>query len=353
MIQDPSPKRTPLETLGEFALIDRLTSMVKLTQKSTTLGVGDDAAIVNHGGKDSLLSTDMLVEGVHFDLTYMPLKHLGYKAAVVNFSDIYAMNGKPTQLLVSLAASNRFPLEALEELYEGLNLACKNYGVDLVGGDSTSSMSGLVLSLTAMGEVDKGQAVRRSGAKPNDLIVVTGDLGSAYMGLQILRREKTTYEADPNFQPDLQGHEYVLERQLKPEARQDVAALLKDLDVKPTSMIDISDGLSSELLHLCKQSGTGCAIFEDKLPIDPATIRLCEEFGLHPATAALNGGEDYELLFTVSISDWDKIKGNPNLTAIGHMSDADKGSFMINQAGDQLPISAQGWTAYTTEETQK
>ena len=349
MIQDPSPKRTPLKELGEFALTDRLTSMVKLTQESSVLGVGDDAAIVNHGGEDSLFSTDMLVEGIHFDLAYMPLKHLGYKAAVVNFSDIYAMNGKPTQLLVSLAASNRFPVEALEEIYEGLYLACAKYGVDLVGGDSTSSMSGLILSLTAIGKVAKGCAVKRSGAQRNDLIVVTGDLGSAYMGLQILRREKATFEADPNMQPDLQGHEYVLERQLKPEAREDIAALLSDLDVTPTSMIDISDGLSSELLHLCKQSDTGCSIFEDKLPIDPSTLRLCEEFGLHPATAALNGGEDYELLFTVNIKDWDKIKGNPNLTAIGHMT-APNGCHMINKGDQAIPLTAQGWDAFDQEE---
>lgn len=345
MIQDSSPQRTPLSEIGEFGLIERLTSAVELKQPSSVMGVGDDAAVMRHGDCDTLITTDLLIEGVHFDLAYMPLKHLGYKAAIVNFSDIYAMNGTPTQITVGLAASNRFPVEALEEIYEGILLACSHYKVDLVGGDTTSSTSGLTLAITALGQVEKEGAVGRDGAQPTDLIVVSGDLGAAYMGLQILRREKATFEANPNMQPDLQGNEYVLERQLKPEARQDIKQLLAELDVKPTSMIDISDGLSSELLHICKASDTGCSIFEDKLPIDPSVITLCEEFGLHPVTPVLNGGEDYELLFTVKLEDWDKIKGNPNLTAIGHMT-APNGCFLFNKAEQAIPLEAQGWNSF-------
>ena len=282
MLDTPNQEKTQLSELGEFALINRLTSSIKLSNKSTLEGVGDDAAIINHSGYETLVSKDLLVEGVHFDLSYVPLKHLGYKAVVVNISDIYAMNGIPTQIIVGLAVSNRFPVEALEEIYEGMLLACNNYKVDLVGGDTTSSASGMMLSITSIGKVKKGNVVKRSGAKPKDLLVVSGDLGSAYMGLQVLEREKAAFKSNPNLQPELQGHEYVLERQLKPEARKDIIELLKNLKVSPTSMIDISDGLSSEIMHLCKSSDLGCTIYEDKIPMDPQMIRLAEEFGINP-----------------------------------------------------------------------
>ncbi|MEK9830112.1 MAG: thiamine-phosphate kinase, partial [Schleiferiaceae bacterium] len=309
---------------------------------------GDDAAVLDFGDSEVLISKDLLVEGVHFDLGYVPLKHLGYKAAVVNFSDIYAMNGTPSQLLVGMAVSSRFPVEALEEIYAGLLLACSRYGVDLVGGDTTSSQSGLVLSVTAVGHVAKGKSVRRDGAQAGDLLVVTGDLGAAYMGLQVLEREKAAFQANPNLQPELQGHEYVLERQLKPEARKDVAALLAELGVTPTSMMDISDGLSSEILHLGTQSGVGCTIYEDKIPMDPQMMHLAEEFGINPITAVLNGGEDYELLFTMPIAEFDKIKANPNLTPIGHMTE-DKVFQMVTNAGQTVPLEAQGWKAFSPE----
>jgi thiamine-monophosphate kinase len=309
--------------------------------------VGDDAAVLRPDAeKDLLVSTDLLVEGVHFDLAYVPLQHLGYKAAVVNFSDIVAMGGTPTQLTVGMAVSSRFPVEALDEVYAGLRRACAQYGVDLVGGDTTSSPSGLTLAVTALGQVAKGEAVRRSGAQATDLIVVSGDLGGAYMGLQVLEREKATFLANPNLQPDLSEYQYPIERQLKPEARKDIVELLKDLDVTPTSMMDVSDGLSSELLHLTKASGLGCVVFEDKLPIDPAVLRTCEEFGIHPVTAVMNGGEDYELVFTVSLADYDKIKGNPSMTPIGHMTASD-GAYLVNQGGEHVPLSAQGWKAFS------
>lgn len=310
--------------------------------------MGDDAAILDFGDSEVLISKDLLVEGVHFDLGYVPLKHLGYKAAVVNFSDIYAMNGTPSQLLVGMAVSSRFPVEALEEIYAGILLACSRYGVDLVGGDTTSSQSGLMLSVTAVGHVAKGKAVRRDGAQAGDLLVVTGDLGAAYMGLQVLEREKAAFQANPNLQPELQGHEYVLERQLKPEARKDVAALLAELGVTPTSMMDVSDGLSSEILHLGTQSGVGCTIYEDKIPMDPQMMHLAEEFGINPITAVLNGGEDYELLFTMPISEFDKIKSNPNLSPIGHMT-KDKVFQMVTNAGQTVPLEAQGWKAFSPE----
>ena len=348
MLDTPNPQKTPLSELGEFGLIERLTAAIELKAPSSKHGVGDDAAVLDFGDSEVLISKDLLVEGVHFDLGYVPLKHLGYKAAVVNFSDIYAMNGTPSQLLVGMAVSSRFPVEALEEIYAGLLLACSRYGVDLVGGDTTSSQSGLVLSVTAVGHVAKGKSVRRDGAQAGDLLVVTGDLGAAYMGLQVLEREKAAFQANPNLQPELQGHEYVLERQLKPEARKDVAALLAELGVTPTSMMDISDGLSSEILHLGTQSGVGCTIYEDKIPMDPQMMHLAEEFGINPITAVLNGGEDYELLFTMPIADFDKIKANPNLTPIGHMTE-DKVFQMVTNAGQTVPLEAQGWKAFSPE----
>lgn len=348
MLDTPSPQRTPLSELGEFGLIDRLTAAIELKAPSTRKGVGDDAAVLDFGDSEVLISKDLLVEGIHFDLGYVPLKHLGYKPAVVNFSDIYAMNGTPSQLLVGMAVSSRFPVEALEEIYAGLLLACSRYGVDLVGGDTTSSQSGLVLSVTAVGHVAKGKSVQRDGAQAGDLLVVTGDLGAAYMGLQVLEREKAAYQANPNLQPELQGHEYVLERQLKPEARKDISALLAELGVIPTSMMDISDGLSSEILHLGTQSGVGCTIYEDKIPMDPQMMHLAEEFGINPITAVLNGGEDYELLFTIPIADFDKIKGNPSLTPIGHMT-ADKVFQMVTNSGQAVALEAQGWKAFSAD----
>jgi thiamine-monophosphate kinase len=348
MLDTPSPQRTPLSELGEFGLIDRLTAAIELKAPSTRKGVGDDAAVLDFGDSEVLISKDLLVEGIHFDLGYVPLKHLGYKAAVVNFSDIYAMNGTPSQLLVGMAVSSRFPVEALEEIYAGLLLACSRYGVDLVGGDTTSSQSGLVLSVTAVGHVAKGKSVQRDGAQAGNLLVVTGDLGAAYMGLQVLEREKAAYQANPNLQPELQGHEYVLERQLKPEARKDISALLAELGVIPTSMMDISDGLSSEILHLGTQSGVGCTIYEDKIPMDPQMMHLAEEFGINPITAVLNGGEDYELLFTIPIADFDKIKGNPSLTPIGHMT-ADKVFQMVTNSGQAVALEAQGWKAFSAD----
>jgi thiamine-monophosphate kinase len=346
MIEDPNPQRTPLSELGEFGLIERLTADLVAIQPSTVVGVGDDAAVVRPDADcDLLVSTDLLVEGVHFDLAYVPLQHLGYKAAVVNFSDIYAMGGTPTQLTVALAVSSRFPVEALDEVYAGIRRACAHYRVDLVGGDTTSSPSGLTLALTAIGQVARGAAVGRGGAQATDLIVVSGDLGGAYMGLQVLEREKATYMANPNLQPDLSEYQYPIERQLKPEARKDIVELLAELGVKPTSMMDVSDGLSSELLHLTKASGLGCVVFEDKLPIDPVVLRACEEFGIHPVTAVLNGGEDYELVLTVSLEDYDKIKGNPNITPIGHMTES-SGAYLVNLAGEHVSLTAQGWKAF-------
>jgi thiamine-monophosphate kinase len=286
-----------------------------------------------------------LVEGVHFDLSYVPLKHLGYKAVIVNLSDIYAMNATATQITVSIAVSNRFPLEALEELYAGIETAANIYNVDVVGGDTTSSTSGLIISVTAIGEVDKGDEVLRSGAKPNDLLVVTGDIGGAYMGLQILEREKEVFKVNPNSQPDLDMYTYIVERQLKPEARKDIVELLKELHVKPTSMIDISDGLSSEVIHLCKQSKVGVDVYEDKIPLDPQVISTCEEFKIDSTTIALSGGEDYELLMTISQEDFPKIKGNPNLTVIGYMTEEDRGMHLVTRGDTKIPIIAKGWNA--------
>jgi len=345
MIEDKNPQRTPLSELGEFKLIEHLTKHFKVSQKSTVKSTGDDAAVLNFGKKQVVVSTDLLVEGVHFDLSYVPLKHLGYKAMIVNLSDIYAMNAVATQVTVSIAVSNRFPLEALEELYAGITTAAKLYNVDVVGGDTTSSTSGLIISVTAIGEVEKDKVVLRSGAKPNDLLIVTGDLGGAYMGLQILEREKEVFKVNPNNQPDLAMYTYIVERQLKPEARKDIVELLKELDVKPTSMIDISDGLSSEVMHLCKQSQVGVDVYENKIPLDPQVISTCEEFNIDSTTIALNGGEDYELLMTISQEDFPKIKGNPNLTVIGYMTNEDAGMHLVTRAEEKIPIIAKGWNA--------
>lgn len=349
MIEDKNPQRTSLSELGEFGLIEHLTKDFEITRKSTVKGVGDDAAILDFKNKKVVVSNDLLVEGVHFDLAYMPLKHLGYKAVMVNLSDIYAMNATATQITVSIAVSNRFPLEALEELYAGIALACKLYNVDMVGGDTTSSGKGLLISITALGEADEEDLVYRNGAKPNDLLVVTGDIGGAYMGLQVLEREKEVFKVNPNNQPDLSMYTYIVERQLKPEARKDIPGLLKKLGVRPTSMIDISDGLSSEIIHLSTQSGTGCNLYEDKIPLDPQVITTCEEFEINSTMVALSGGEDYELLFTISQDDYPKVKGNPHLTVIGHMTGKDEGMHLITRANTKIPLKARGWNALKEE----
>ncbi len=315
--------------------------------ESSLKGIGDDAAVIKYdNNKSTLVSTDMLVEGVHFDLTYAPLKHLGYKAIAVNLSDICAMNGTPKQVTVSIAASNRFSVEALEELYAGMLYACKKYKVDLVGGDTTSSTSGLIISITAIGEAKQEDIVYRNGAKEKDLVCVTGDLGGAYMGLQILEREKFVFKDNPQLQPDLEGNDYILERQLKPEARVDIIELFKNLGIKPTSMIDVSDGLASELMHLCTQSGVGCELYEDKIPLDPQTFDRAREFSLDPTVCALSGGEDYELLFTLPLSEYDKIKNLPDFTIIGHITPKSSGLNLIAKAGTSHPITAQGWNSF-------
>lgn len=350
MIEDKNPQRTSLAQLGEFGLIEHLTRHIEIKQPSTLTGVGDDAAVLDFKEKKVVVSTDLLVEGVHFDLAYMPLKHLGYKAVVVNVSDICAMNAKPTQITVSIAVSNRFPLEALEELYEGIKLAAKIYEVDIVGGDTTSSQKGMILSITALGEAEADELVYRNGAGATDLLVVTGDVGSAYMGLQVLEREKQVFQVNPNNQPDLDAYTYLIERQLKPEARTDVRELLKGLDVKPTAMIDVSDGLSSEIIHLCKQSGVGCNLYEEKIPVDPQLINTTEEFNIDNTTVAINGGEDYELLFTIKMEDFEKIKHNPNFTIIGHMTQESEGIHLITRANTKIPLKARGWNAMSGEE---
>mgnify|MGYP000886614945 FL=1 len=345
MLEDKNPQRTPVSQLGEFGLIDHLTKSFDIKHSSTLKGIGDDGAVLDFKDKKVVVSTDLLVEGVHFDLSYMPLKHLGYKAVVVNLSDIAAMNAKPTQITVSIAVSNRFPLEALEELFNGIALAAKTYNIDVIGGDTTSSQKGLIISITVLGEANEDEIVYRNGAKENDLIVVSGDLGSAYMGLQVLEREKQVFQVNPNNQPDLDAYTYLIERQLKPEARTDIKELLEKLEVKPTSMIDISDGLSSELIHICKQSNVGCNLFEEKIPVDPQFIDVCEEFNIDSTTIALNGGEDYELLFTIPLEDFDKIKANPNFTVIGHVTHASEGINLITRANTKIPIKARGWDA--------
>ena len=344
---DNKESRTNLSELGEFGLIDHLTKFFDIKHTSTKIGIGDDAAVLNFENDEVVVTTDMLVEGVHFDLSFMPLKHLGYKAIMVNLSDVYAMNAEATQVTVSIAASNRFPVEALEELYAGILLASKTYNVDVVGGDTTSSTSGLVISITAIGKANKEAITTRSGAKPNDLLVVTGDLGAAYMGLQVLEREKQVFKVNPNSQPDLEPYTYIVERQLKPEARKDISGLLKALEVQPTSMIDISDGLSSEIIHLCKNSKVGANLFEEKIPLDPAVISVCEEFNIDSTTVSLSGGEDYELLFTIDQKDFEKIKANPNLTVIGHMTEEHEGMHLITRANQKIPIQSRGWNSFT------
>jgi thiamine-monophosphate kinase len=345
MLEDKGESRTAISSLGEFKLIDHLTDQIVIQNKSTIKGVGDDCAIIENRTNEILITTDLLIEGVHFDLSYMPLKHLGYKAVMVNLSDIYAMNGAANQITVSIALSNRFTLEAVDELYSGIHLACKNYNVDLIGGDTTSSTKGMLISITAIGEVKKEDVVYRSGAKSGDLLVVSGDLGAAYLGLQVLEREKQVFQVNPNAQPELDNYSYLVERQLKPEARKDIVKILSELNVKPTSMIDISDGLSSEILHLCKQSKVGCNLYEDKIPLDQQVISTCEEFNISSTTVALSGGEDYELLFTIDQSDFPKIKGNPNLSVIGYMAEESEGANLITRANQKIELIAQGWNA--------
>lgn len=341
----PIEQRTELSDLGEFGLIDTLTKHIKLKHKSSIKGVGDDAAVIDTQDKLSLMTTDLLIEGIHFDLTYTPLKHLGYKAAVVNFSDIYAMNGQPKQMVIGISASNRFSVEALEEIYSGIYLACDKYNVDVVGGDTTSSPSGLFISITVLGEADKDEVVYRDTAKANDLLCVSGDLGAAYLGLMLLEREKHVFKADPNMQPEFKGFDYVLERQLKPEARKDVIQKLKEIKVKPTAMIDISDGLASEILHICKKSDVGCHVYEDKFPIDVVSVTAAEELNIEPTIAVLSGGEDYELLFTIDQADFDKVKDLDGISVIGHLTDKSEGEYMISQSGSAIELNAQGWDA--------
>lgn len=342
-------KRTEISTLGEFGLINHLTQDLTARNDSTIKGVGDDCAVLNYK-KKVLVTSDLLTEGVHFDLIYTPLKHLGYKAAMVNFSDVYAMNGFPRQLIVSIALSKRFCVEDLEQLYDGLKLACEEHHVDLVGGDTSSSLTGLTLSLTCLGEAEEGRIVYRSGAKDTDLICVSGDLGAAYMGLQVLEREKAVYEQQVRehktqvpFQPDFAGKEYLLERQLKPQARRDIVELLQQADILPTSMIDVSDGLSSELLHICKQSHVGCQVYEERIPLDYQTASMAEHFNMNVSTCALNGGDDYELLFTVSLSDYEKVKDIPQIRIIGRIQKEEYGCQLVTRDGNEFELKAQGW----------
>lgn len=339
-------KQTEISSLGEFGLIDRLTKDFPLRNESSKLGVGDDAAVLDFGDREALVTTDLLLEGIHFDLRYVPLKHLGYKAAIVNFSDIYAMGGQPKQITVSLGVSSRFTLEHIETLYSGIRLACEIYGVDLVGGDTSASATGLVISITCLGEAVKGEAVKRSGAKETDLLCVSGDLGAAYMGLQLLERENRVAEGKKDFHPDFAGKEYILERQLKPEARKDIVAMLKENGIKPTSMIDISDGLSSEVLHLCKASGVGARVYEERIPIDYQTASMAEELNLNVVMAAMNGGEDYELLFTVPLADHEKISKLKGIAMIGYITKPELGAAMLSRDGNEIPLKAQGWNAF-------
>ena len=342
-----SENMTEISRLGEFGLIERLTKDFPLRNVSSRLGAGDDAAILNFGGEDVLVTTDLLLEGVHFDLRYVPLKHLGYKAAIVNFSDVYAMNGTPRQITVSLGISSRFTVEHIEALYAGIRLACEVYGVDLVGGDTSASVTGLVISVTCIGEAKADEVVRRSGAKPTDLICVSGDLGAAYMGLQLLEREnKVAAGSGRDFQPDFAGKEYILERQLKPEARKDIVAILREKGILPTAMMDVSDGLSSELLHICKASNVGCRVYEDRIPIDYQTAVMAEEFNMNLVTAAMNGGEDYELLFTVPLTDKEKIETINGVRMIGYVTKPELGAAMVTRDGSEIPVKAQGWNAF-------
>lgn len=341
-------KETELSSLGEFGLIERLTKNFPINNKSTKLGVGDDAAVLEYKDKQALVTTDLLLEGIHFDLRYVPLKHLGYKAAVVNFSDIYAMNGSPKQITVSIGLSSRFTLEHIEEIYSGICLACEIYGVDLVGGDTSASMTGLIMSITCVGEADKEEIVTRSGAKETDIICVSGDLGAAYMGLQLLERENRVSMGQKDFQPQFGGKEYILERQLKPEARKDIIEILKSNGLKPTSMMDVSDGLSSELLHICKSSNVGCRIYEEKIPIDYQTAIMAEELNMNLYTAALNGGEDYELLFTLPLADYDKVSKLKGISVIGYITKPELGAAMVAPDSTEMELKAQGWNAFNS-----
>ncbi|TLX75272.1 thiamine-phosphate kinase [Labilibacter sediminis] len=340
-------KEQNLESLGEFGLIEHLTSQIEIKNESTLKGVGDDAAVIDYQNKQAVVTTDLLLQGIHFDLVYTPIKHLGYKAVMVNLSDVYAMNATPKQITVSIGVSSRISLSFIEELYEGIKVACDKHNVDLIGGDTSTSLTGLTISITAIGEANKEDIVYRKGAKPNDLICVSGDLGAAYMGLQVLEREKRVHADNNSVQPDLSGYDYILERQLKPEARKDVIEYLKAAGVKPTSMIDISDGLSSEILHICKQSNTGCRIYENKIPIDHATSLMAEEINMNPTVAALNGGEDYELLFTISMEDYEKFSKETDLKiyTIGHITEESKGKYLVTNGDQEVELQAQGWNA--------
>ena len=339
-------EKTEIASLGEFGLISHLTKNIKLLDNTSVKGIGDDAAVMDFAGKKTLISTDLLLEGVHFDLAYVPLKHLGFKAVQVNLSDIYAMNGTASQITFSLGISSKFPLEAVEELYQGVLLACDQYKVDLIGGDTSASKQGLVISVTSIGYANEADVVYRNTAEEGDLICVSGDLGGAYVGLQLLEREKQVYLSNPNIQPDLEGKDYIVERQLKPEARGDIISILKELKIKPTAMIDVSDGLASEILHICTQSNKGCSLYEEKIPIDPMTYETAREFGLDPTVCALSGGEDYELLFTIKQSDYDKIKFNADVTIIGHITEAAAGCNLVSKSGNVHQLTAQGWNAF-------
>lgn len=344
---------TEISSLGEFGLIEQITKDFPIKNPSTQVGVGDDCAVLNYGTNPemrTLVTTDVLLEGIHFDLTYTPLRHLGYKAAVVNFSDVYAMNGQPKQITVSLGISKRFTVEHIAELYAGIRLACEQYGVDLVGGDTSASVTGLIISITCIGEGEEGKIVYRNGAADTNLICVTGDLGAAYMGLQLLEREREVGAGQKDFQPDFSGREYILERQLKPEARKDVIAMLKEAGVMPTAMMDVSDGLSSELLHICKQSNVGCLIYEDRIPIDYQTAIMAEEMNMNLVTAAMNGGEDYELLFTVPLTDHDKVVNMKGVRLIGRITKPELGAYMVTRDSNEIAIRAQGWNAFTQED---
>ena len=339
-----SEARTEISSLGEFGLIDHLTQHVEMQNASSVLGVGDDAAIIDHFGKQTVVTTDLLIEGVHFDLVYTPLKHLGYKSVIVNLSDIYAMNAIPTQIVIGLGISNRFSVEAVDELYKGIHAACSTYNVDLVGGDTTSSQKGLIISITAIGEVAPDKYVKRSTAKKGDLVCVSGDLGAAYVGLLFMEREKKIFVETPGVQPDLEGESYVIGKLLKPEARQDIIGFFAQSGIVPTAMMDISDGLSSEILHICKQSHLGCVLYEEKIPIAEEMKRAAYKFEIDPTACALSGGEDYELLFTISPSDYDKLVLNEQISVVGHMTDYEQGTTIITKGGSKYPITAQGWT---------
>lgn len=342
-------QRTEIATLGEFGLIKHLTKDIKLINNSSEKGVGDDAAVISYNNKKTLVTTDLLLEGVHFDLMYVPMKHLGYKSAIVNFSDIYAMNGTPRQLTLSLGISKRFSVEDLEDFYEGIYLACQQYGVDLVGGDTTTSFTGFTISITCIGEAEENKIVYRNGAKDTDLICVSGDLGAAYMGLQLLEREKAVYDGKTDFQPEFAGKEYLLERQLKPEARKDIIEMLSKEGIVPTSMIDISDGLSSEIKHICEQSGVGCRIYEEKIPVDYQTAAMAEEFNMNVTTVAMNGGEDYELLFTIPLHQFDKMSNIKSVRPIGHITKAEFGQVLVTRDNAEIQIKAQGWNSFENE----